>query len=457
MNPISILVLDDEKRVREEISEFLVKNGNLVFEASTPEEAFEMLESHQIDVAIVDIKLPQISGLEVLKSIKESGHQTEVIMISGHGDMSSVIEAMRLGAIDFFPKPFRLSEITFAIQRSKRYIDLNRQLEVVSSSVRLLSERLNLGAGDPVMVGKSNVMNQILELMHKVSKTDNTSVLITGESGTGKELVAHGIHRLSNRNRFLFHSVNCSAISDSLFESEFFGHRRGSFTGSIEDRKGWFEAAHKGTLFLDEIGDMPLSQQAKILRVLEDRKINPVGSQKSIEIDVRVIAASNQTLEKMAEEKQFRLDLYHRLSTFIIHLPPLRERTEDIPLIYRYFIDHFSTAMGKRINRISNEAEDLLLNYSYPGNIRELKNMIERAMILCEGHELLPRHFPGISGRKVSLIRKQQEEIMDLELAEQRLIEKALLKTGNNKSKAAALLNISWQSLDRRLKKFGIS
>lgn len=456
MNHISILVLDDEKRVREEISEFLVKNGNLVFQASNPAEAFELIESNHIDVAIVDIKLPQMSGMEVLKKIKESGLQTEVIMISGHGDMNSVIEAMRLGAIDFFPKPFRLSELTFAIQRSQRFIDLTRQLEVVSNSARILSEKLHHGTGNPVMVGKSHVLNHILELMHKVAKTDNTSVLVTGESGTGKELVAHGIHRLSSRNKFLFHSVNCSAISDSLFESEFFGHRRGSFTGSVEDRKGWFEAAHKGTLFLDEIGDMPVSQQAKILRVLEDRKINPVGSQKNIEVDVRVIAASNQALEKMAEEKKFRVDLYHRLSTFIIHLPPLRERKEDVPLIYKHFIDHFSSVMGKRINRISTEAEDLLLNYSYPGNIRELKNMIERALILCEGQELLPQHFPGIAGRKTSLIRKPQEEIMDLELVEQRLIEKALEKANNNKSKAAAMLNISWQSLDRRLKKFGI-
>lgn len=455
MNGLSILVLDDEKRVRDEICEFLRKNENSVFEASNPSEAFGLIESEHIDIAIVDIKLPQMSGLEVLKLIKDSYHQLEVIMISGHGDMNSVIEAMRLGAIDFFPKPFRLSEITLAVQRSKRFIDLNRQLELVSSGAQLLSDKLHAGFGNS-MIGESSHMKHIIELMHRVAKTDHTSVLITGESGTGKELVAHGIHKLSKRNKYLFHSVNCSAISDSLFESEFFGHRRGSFTGSIEDRQGWFEAANKGTLFMDEIGDMPLSQQAKILRVLEDRKISPVGSQKSIEVDVRVIAASNQALEKMADEKRFRIDLYHRLSTFIIHLPPLRERKEDIPLIYKHFINHYSEVMGKRITRISKDAEEMLLNYSYPGNIRELRNMIERALILCDRSELLPQHFPGIAVRKGSLLRKGVDEIMDLEVVEQRLILKALEKSDNNKSKAAAMLNISWQSLDRRMKKFRI-
>ena len=455
MNDLSILILDDEKRVRDEISEFLRKNNYTVFEASLPSDALLLIQQEHIDIAILDIKLPEMSGLEVLRKIKTINSQIEVIMISGHGDMDSVIESLRSGAIDYFPKPFRLAEITLAIQRSKRFIEMSRQLDAVQSSVKTLSGKLYHENGSH-MIGSSRPMMHVVSLMERVASTDNTSVLITGESGTGKELVALGIHYLSKRNNHLFHSVNCSAITDSLFESEFFGHRKGSFTGAIDDRQGWFEAAHKGTLFLDEIGDMPLTQQAKILRVLEDRKVNRVGSQKTIDVDVRVIAASNQQLEKLAEEKKFRYDLYHRLSTFIIHLPPLRERKEDIPLIANHFIQTYSKSMGKKITGLNQEMHDILRSYHFPGNIRELRNMIERSVILCDKGELTTEHFPGIVPRRTLITRRPLDEDLDLEMMEQRFIERAMEKAGNNKSKAAALLNISWQSLDRRLKKFDI-
>ncbi|MBU1010936.1 MAG: sigma-54 dependent transcriptional regulator [Bacteroidetes bacterium] len=454
MSNLSILILDDEKRVRDEISEYLRKNEFNIFLASCPSEAFAIMDQSTIDLAIVDIKLPEMDGLEVLKITKQKYPEIEVIMISGHGDMGSVIEAMRLGAIDYFPKPFRLIDINTSIQRSRRFIELNRQVSIYNNSISVLSKKLYQDNGSQ-MIGVSMAIKQVVELMERVSLTDNTSVLITGESGTGKELVALGIHHLSKRNKFLFHSVNCSAITDSLFESEFFGHRKGSFTGAIDDRQGWFETTNKGTLFLDEIGDMPMSQQAKLLRVLEERKVSRVGGNQSIQVDVRVIAASNQQLEKMADEKKFRSDLYHRLSTFIIHIPPLRERKEDIPLLIAHFIKVYAQSMGKKIEAVSREVSEMLQHYHFPGNIRELRNMIERAVILCDTRVLEPSHFPGFSPKKPQLIKTQAVVNLDLEQMERDMIERAMAMAENNKSKAASLLNISWQSLDRRLKKFG--
>jgi transcriptional regulator with PAS, ATPase and Fis domain len=264
---------------------------------------------------------------------------------------------------------------------------------------------------------------------------------------------------MSRRNTKYFHSVNCSAIPETLFESEFFGHRKGSFTGAIENKAGWFEIANTGTLFLDEIGDMPLSQQAKLLRVLEERKVSRIGSHDMINVDVRVITASNQELKKMSDKREFRLDLYHRISSFIIDLPPLRERKEDIPLLINYFIDFYSKHLGKTIQKVDPSIPKELAYYSFPGNIRELRNIVERALILSENGQLKLSDFqvgksePATMPESVSV----NDEIWDLEQAELRLIKKALDKANNNKSKTAELLNISWQSLDRRMKKFEIS
>ena len=457
MKKINILVLDDEKRVRDEIEEFLLGNNYRVSKAGLPSQAFNILKQTEIDIAILDIKLPEMNGLSVLKKIKKQYPEIEVIMISGHGDMNSVIDAMRLGASDFFQKPFRLIEINNAIERTKKFITLNQKLKEAEQNYSLLSKELYENIGQRLL-GNSSALNNVIDLMTKVAKTDTTSVLITGESGTGKELVARGIHYLSDRNSHYFHSVNCSAIPESLFESEFFGHKKGSFTGATEDKSGWFEIANKGTLFLDEISDMPMNQQAKLLRVLEEKKITRVGSHKSIDVDVRVIAASNQDIEKMSNERKFRFDLYHRLCSFIIHIPPLRERKEDIHLLLNYFIKNYSKKMAKPIKNIDKDILKELTGYSFPGNIRELKNMIERAMILCDDDKLCLKHFQTIS--KNNLAKNQNingtDEILDIELVEHKLITKALDKANNNKSKAAALLNISWQSLDRRMKKYGM-
>jgi DNA-binding NtrC family response regulator len=453
MKELNVLILDDEQRVRDEIEEFLLNNKYTVYKAELPSVAFDILEKNKIDIAILDIKLPEMDGITVLKKVKESYPDVEIIMISGHGDMQSVIEAMRLGATDYFQKPFRLLEINSAIERTKRFIQLHHKIKDFESSISLLSKELQDKIGHRLL-GKSPALKNIVDLMTKVAKSYDTSVLITGESGTGKELVARGIHYLSRRNKSYFHSVNCSAIPETLFESEFFGHKKGSFTGAIEDKPGWFEISNKGTLFMDEISDMPINQQAKLLRILEEKSVSKIGSRISVDVDVRVVAASNRNLEEMSETNKFRLDLYHRLSSFIIHIPPLRERREDIPLLLNHFIKEYSNKMAQPITHVDSKIEQELINYNFPGNIRELKNMVERAMIICDGSELKFEHF-AINPKNMSKNKFEiNEENLDLEQTERMLILKALEKTNNNKSKAAALLNISWQSLDRRLKKY---
>jgi DNA-binding NtrC family response regulator len=398
-------------------------------------------------------------------------------MISGHGDMDTVIQAMRLGATDYFPKPFRLIDINNAILRTHRFLELSDRLKEANSSVDILSRKLLENIGSQ-LIGNSDAMKHLISMMTKVSQTDNTSVLILGESGTGKELVAHGVHYLSRRMQQPFYSVNCSAIPETLFESEFFGHKKGAFTGAFEDKSGWFEIADHGTLFLDEISDMPINQQAKLLRVLEERKVSKLGSKQSKKVDVRVIAASNNNLELMAEQNKFRLDLFHRLSIFIIEIPPLRERVEDIPVLVDHYARLYAKDMGKSISHIDTEVFNIMKNHPFPGNVRELKNIVERAVIMCEGNKLQPEHFTfrgksplgnksmhdgknGFSRENSTdqFNEKNEESVVnagDLEEGIKQLIQNALKACDNNKARAAEMLNITWQSLDRRMKKFGL-
>lgn len=455
MHNLRILVVDDEARMRDEIGEYLGKRSYNVVTAADPATAINLLQQYHFHIAIVDIKLPMMSGLELLRVIREAQPQIEVIMISGHGDMQSVIEAMRLGAIDYFQKPFRLIDLDQALQRTQRFIEVSHQLRQTKHTIDQLSSQFSQNNGS-AMIGESIALRNVADLMRKVAATYHTSVLITGESGTGKELVAMGIHLMSSRKNNLFHSVNCSAVTESLFESEFFGHKKGAFTGANEDRQGWFEVASGGTLFLDEIGDLPPAQQSKLLRALEERKIRRVGSHQEINVDVRVIAATNQPLEEMVREKKFRADLYHRMSAFVIHLPPLRERAEDISLIANHFTSMYARAMNKSIYGLSQSAMQLLMQYPFPGNIRELRNIIERAVIICDGHYLEPIHF-ALHGPHIDYAAPTaSEQTFDLELLEKDTILRALEKSANNKTAAARLLNITWQTLDRRLKKHGI-
>lgn len=456
MENFKVLIIDDEPHYRSEISEFLENNDFYTLSAGLPSEAFKILENQEIDIVILDIKLPEMNGLDVLERIKSSWPSTEIIMISGHGEMDSVIKAMRLGASDFFSKPFMMVDVLASIERTKRFFAMKSRLNEVESNFKLVTSKLNEIQVNGI-IGDSNSIKQVTDLVSKVAASDSTSVLIIGESGTGKELIAKAIHYLSPRKDNYFYAVNSSAITETLFESEFFGHTKGAFTGASENKTGWFEVSNKGTLFLDEIGDLPMGLQTKFLRVLEEKKINRVGAHKEIDIDVRIVAATNQNLEKLTEERQFRLDLYHRLSSFVINIPPLRERKEDIPQLLNYFTDDFAKKLGKKINYIDDSVFELMNRYRFPGNVRELRNMAERAVILCDGNKLTPSHFQLTRmGKEVPPEDLVFDDVFDLDVIEKNTIIKAIKKASFNKSAAARMLGITYQSLDRRIKKFDL-
>lgn len=458
MESLRILILDDEKIFRDEIREFLENDSFTVFSAGLPSEAFEILDKNEVDILILDLRLPEMDGFTILEKVKKKFPHIEVIMITGHGDMDAVIKAMRLGAMEFFPKPFRLLDIKAAIKRTRRFIDLTHQLKEINQSYQLVSKDLRDNVGYEI-IGKSKPIQQVLELMSKVAQVEHTSVLITGESGTGKELVARGIHYLSSRKNSYFHAVNCSAIPDTLFESEFFGHKKGAFTGANEDKAGWFEIANGGTLFLDEIVDMQPAMQSKLLRVLEDSRTRRLGANSDQKVDVRIIAATNQNIQDLIDSNKFRNDLYFRLNSFEINIPPLRERPEDIPLLIKYYIDLLSQRMNKRISRVEDEVINAAMEYNFPGNIRELRNMVERAIILAETDKLSINEFtfPGLTRAAKDLEKSVPSEyIYDLEELERTTILKALNRCDNKKTEAAQLLNITRQSLDRRLDKHNI-
>ena len=458
MKGFNILVIDDEDSIRNVISEFLESEGFNVFGADRPSKGFEVLAENSIDIVILDIQLPEMSGLDVLKKIKEDNVNIEVIMITGHGDMETVIQTMRFGATEFFPKPFRLNELQSAIKKTTRYVNLQHKVKELSKSYTYLSKELSDYFGHE-LIGQSKAMQNVISLVSKVAKSNFTSVLITGESGVGKEIVARGIHFLGNRKNNYFYPVNCSAIPDSLFESEFFGHKKGTFTGANEDKAGWFEIAHNGTLFLDEIVDMDLNMQSKLLRVLEDRKVRRIGSHKDVSVDVQIISATNKDIQKLIEENKFRADLFYRINSFTIHIPPLRERKEDIPLILDQFIKFFSKRMNKQIKHVDKNIIKLLFDYDFPGNIRELKNMVEKAMILCEDDRLRLSDFQFntiSAGDPVVISDDFEYDTFDLEINEKRLIEKVLKNTNYKKTEAAEILNISRQALDRRIQKYNL-
>ncbi len=451
---LNILIIDDEELYREEIGEFLTDHNFSVFKAGLPSQALNIFREEEIDIAIMDIRLPEMDGLQLLKKVKTDYPDAEVIMISGHGDMDSVIQALRNGATDFFSKPFRLANVLHAIERTKRFLDLNKKLKEAEHNFDLISRKLDDKYGQ-VIVGQSTAMKNVTNLISKVSASDDTSVLVIGESGTGKELIARAIHYMSRRKDKYFYAVNSSAITESLFESEFFGHKKGAFTGASDDRAGWFEIANGGTLFLDEIGDLPMNLQTKFLRVLEEKKISRVGTTTETDIDVRIVAATHQNLKQLTDEKKFRLDLFHRLNSFVIEVPPLRKRKDDIPLLLEHFAADHAQKMNKNTPSIDPAIYEGLMQYSFPGNIRELRNMVERAIILCDGNRLLPKHF-----ELNKLMRQVQEEgnpegmSLNLDVLEKNALIQALKQANYNKSQASRYLGISYQSLDRRIKKF---
>ncbi|RLD58791.1 MAG: sigma-54-dependent Fis family transcriptional regulator [Bacteroidetes bacterium] len=449
----NILVLDDEKGFREEIGEFLKEEGYHVHTAGLPSEALQIIRNNDIDIAVFDIRMPEMDGLTFLNQIKQEYREIEIIMMTGYGDMGSVITAMRYGAVDFLKKPFKLTEIKGTINRVSKYRSIKSKINKEGSPNNgIIDDKLH-------MVGDGPAFTRILDLVTKVSKSGDATVLLTGETGTGKEMMAKTIHLLSNRKDNKFVTVNCSTIPAELFENEFFGHKQGSYTDAKQDQKGLFEAADKGTLFLDEIGDMKYEMQAKLLRVIEDKKVSRLGDHDDKEVDVRIVAATNHNLKEMVENKQFRIDLFHRLNIFSVEIPPLRERKEDIPLLFNYFVKYFSEKYNQKIIKVENSVITKLMNYNFPGNIRELKNIVERAVIMCDGDILNESNFDLLEyltfPSEIKIV--ENNEVLDLVSVEKDNIMKALSLTKNNKTQASKLLNISRQALDRKIKKFGLN
>ncbi len=449
----SILIIDDDPVYRKLSGSILSERYN-VFAVELPSSGFKVLKNEKIKYIICDYKLPEMDGLKVLEKVKKEYPNIEVIMISNAGVMDTVIEALRKGAADYFRKPFSAADLWMAIERTRKHAELNRNLKAEKIKSTRLQEEVNRELGAEI-IGESPSIKEVKQQMEMVAKTPDTSVLIIGESGTGKELVARGIHRMSDRSNEMFGALNMSAIPESLFESEFFGHKKGSFTGAISDKAGWFETANKGTLFLDEIGEMGMGLQVKLLRVLEERTFTRVGTQQNQSFDIRIIVATNKTIEELTGSKNFRTDLFHRLSTFIIHLPPLRERKQDIAAMAEHFLGILSKKMGKNIESINPGSLELLNRYNYPGNIRELKNIIERAVIMCKETELLPGHFT-FAGDNISMNEDITANTYDLGEIEKQTIIRALQKSNYNKAEASRLLNIEWNALYRRIQKYGI-
>lgn len=470
-----ILVVDDEESMRFLLKEVMTREGYEVVTTGDGLEALDKVRSDNFDLVIMDIRMPGMDGIQALKEMRRIRPHLVVLMITAHGTSPIAIEAMRVGAYDYFNKPFELNEMRIVVRRA---LEKQALISQVADLEQKLKNRVNFDR----IIGQSDAMHQIFSLLEKVVVNDVT-VLITGESGTGKELIAQAVHYQSARRNKPFVGVNCAAIPETLLESELFGHERGAFTGAVGTKIGRFEAANGGSIFLDEIGDMPFSLQSKLLRVLQEREVMRVGGTKPIKIDVRLIAATNKDLLKEVENKTFREDLYFRLNVIPVHLPPLRKRVADIPLLLQHFLGVYNPRLGKNIQGVAPDAMKALMAYSWPGNIRELENTVQRSMIMASGvvltKEDLPHNIAECSGVSMpvepgsasmvdcaavlskdliddfSIPLAKKMEILDEEF-EKRIIV-AALKAANGKRQAAAdLLGIVRKSLHNKMVKYNL-
>jgi DNA-binding NtrC family response regulator len=453
-NKIKILILDDEKQFTEELYEFFQNSGFESFEANTVIEAEKILNNHKIDLLILDVRLPGVNGIDILKDVRIRFPSIEVIVVSAHGDMDTVIKAMRLGAFDYLRKPFRHIDIQIAIERTQKFLQLHRKIIQMEEKNSLISKTLEEKI-DRQFIGVSPQILEVFEQAITAANYPDVNVLVTGESGTGKENIARIIHYSSVRKDHMLCAVNSSTITDSLLESEFFGHKKGSFTGAINDKMGFFEVCNQGTIFLDEIADMPLNLQAKILRATEEKVITRVGDTNPVHTDFRIISATNHNIENSVEKNKFRLDLFHRLNTLHIHIPALRERPEDIKPLLIHFVDFYTKKFNKPNLRIKKEVFKTLAAYDFPGNVRELRNMTERAVILCKGNVLGINDFP-IKLQKDPMSESQVDSV-NLKTQEINLIRKALQNCNYNQKAAADMLGITRDALIRKMKKYEIT
>jgi two-component system response regulator PilR (NtrC family) len=449
-----ILVVDDERSMREFLEIFFRREGYAVVTSADVDAALVAVESDDFDVVISDVAMPGRDGLELLRAVKAAAPETVVIMITAFATTETAIAAMKEGAYDYVTKPFKVDELRLVVEKA-----LEKKL--LTQENRRLRSELRREVRSRTLVGTSVAMQKIYELVAQVAAT-RTNVLISGESGTGKELVARAVHEQSERRERGFVAVNCGAIPENLLESELFGHVKGAFTGAVQNKPGLFETADGGTLFLDEIGELPPTLQVKLLRAIQDKAVRRVGGNSDRPVDVRIVAATNRDLAAEVEGGRFRDDLYYRLNVIQIALPPLRERMEDVPLLLQHFLERYAREFGKTIDGVASQAMEKILAYDFPGNVRELENMVERAVALARGSRIDPESLPPaiLAGRSRTSAARLPLEGTNLDELVNRfegdLLREALARTGGVKKRAAQLLGISFRSLRYRLEKLGI-
>jgi two-component system NtrC family response regulator len=445
---IRILVVDDEASQRELVSGYLKKQGFEVFTAGGGESALELFRQAPMELILTDQRMPGLSGLDLLKAAREINPETQVIVMTAYGSVETAVAAMRDGAADYVAKPLNLEELR---QKIQRIVEQHR----LYAENRALREELKSRHRIEGIIGESGQMVEVISLVQRVAASEAT-VLIRGESGTGKELIAKAIHYASPRAARPLVRVNCAALPENLLESELFGHEKGSFTGAIATRKGRFELADTGTLFLDEIGDLPLHLQAKLLRVLQEREFERVGSSQPIKVNVRILSATHRDLESLMRAGHFRDDLYYRLNVVTILVPPLRERRQDLPPLMDHFLELFAAKNGKSLRGFSRAARDALLRYDYPGNVRELENLIERAVVLCRGDVIDRGDLPLMLDEPDAASEAPTQLTAAVEGLERRMIREALKRANGVQTRAAELLGVTERALRYKLKKYGL-
>ncbi len=450
-----ILIVDDEQSMREFLEIFFRRQSYDVVTAASVDEALAEIESKDFDLVISDIQMPGRTGIDLLKILRKDLPDILVIMITAFGTTETAIEAMKDGAYDYITKPFKVDEIRLVVEKAL-------EKKTLYNENRRLRKELQTQKRERALIGNSASMLRTLDLIQQVAST-KANVLITGASGTGKELVARAVHDQSDRRDRAFVAINCAAIPENLLESELFGHVKGAFTGAVQNKAGLFEEAHQGSVFLDEVGELPQSLQVKLLRVIQERVIRRVGANADREVDVRILAATNRNLEEEVRAGRFREDLYYRLNVIQIDLPSLHERIDDVPLLTQHFLEKYAKGLGKSVREISKEAMGKLLAYHYPGNVRELENIIERAVALSRGErievEALPPTvlYPGRSNANISRIPRSGANLEQMVADyERELLLEALAQTGGVKKKAAQLLGVSFRSFRYRLEKLGL-
>lgn len=452
----NILVIEDNETMLEGISRTLERMGHRVVGVPDGQQGLEVCRKGGIDLVIADYKMQPMDGMEVLERVKRMDEDIDVVIITAYGTIELAVEAMKKGASDFITKPFSPDELKVRIDKVLEFRRARQRSQRLADENLYLRQEIEVQYGE--MVGSSEKMKKVFEKIEKVARTDS-SVIIYGESGTGKELVARALHYRSPRREGPFVKVNCAALAEGVLESELFGHEKGAFTGAIRRKKGKFELANTGTIFLDEVGDIPPAIQVKLLRVLQEKEIERVGGEGPIKVDVRIVAATNRDLPKMVEEGKFREDLFYRLHVIPIYLPPLRERKEDIPELVRHFLRKKCAQLGRKVPEVDPKALELLMEYDWPGNVRELENVLERAIVLCEGDRIGPSDLPLLVEREGDVLRVPEGEVPlpeMLESLERQLIERALEKARGVKAEAARILGIKTSTLYYKMEKYGM-